>query len=513
MPDDLQDIAEALSRPEAYPFPTDRVEVLQTHISWVFLAGEFAYKVKKPVNLGFLDFTTLEGRKEDCEREVRLNRRLAPDVYRGVVPIVLTPKGPQVEADGEPVEYAVKMVRVPHERMFDQLLARNQVSRTDLQRLAQLIARFHEQAITGDDINAVGVPGAIDANWQENFEQAPDFASPKLRAFVERQLRRQVWQRRIEHGRIRDCHGDLRAESVYLGEDGRLEVLDCIEFNDRFRYGDVASEVAFLAMDLDWRGRPDLAWSWVQSYIAESGDAELEEVLPFYKCYRAFVRGKVEHVAAQEPEVPEPERRQHEQAAREHFRLAELYATDLPPVLIMAGGQVGSGKSTLAHGVASLLGLRSLSSDVIRKELAGIEATNRGGPGMYSNGMTSRTYTALARGGQSVLEGGKAVVLDATYGNAKKRAQAVAAANRAGVPYVFLEASTPDSLIRQRLRNRTRDKAEVSDADERVYEASLAAFEPPSELDLTRCIRVDMSGAIGPAVDAAARAVLDLARR
>jgi aminoglycoside phosphotransferase family enzyme len=284
------ELAEALRRPGAYPFAVDAIGFRQTHISWVFLAGPYAYKVKKPVNLGFLDYTTLERRRVYCEEEVRLNRRLAPDLYLGVVPISGPPDQPGVESSGPAIDYAVKMRRLPEERTLDRLLGAGGVHDDDIERLAQHRARFHDEADAGPHVDRYGSLDVVQQNWQENFDQVQPYAGrtistdelERCRGFVDEHLARpEVFEARVRDRRIRDCHGDLRAESVWMGEDGRFEVFDCIEFNERLRRGDVASEVAFLATDLDWRGRPDLAWLWTDAYRRASGDEAMAELFPF----------------------------------------------------------------------------------------------------------------------------------------------------------------------------------------------------------------------------------------
>ncbi len=515
------ELAEALQRPDAYPFPVHEVGFRQTHISWVFLAGAYAYKVKKPVNLGFLDYTTLERRRFYCQEEVRLNRRLAPDVYLGVVPI--TP-GPRVEGHGPAIEYAVKMRRLPEPRMLDRLLAAGALHEGDIDRLAQRLARFHAEAETGPRVERGGSIEIVRRNWQENFDQVQPYLGwtisarelESCRRFVDHELASpEVFEARLRHGRIRDCHGDLRAESVWMGEDGQFEVFDCIEFNERFRYGDVASEVAFLAMDLDWRGRPDLAWSWTDAYRRASGDEGMLELLPFYKCYRAFVRGKVESMAVNEQGFTDDERQARKESASQHFRLAELYTAQLAPVLILMCGQVGSGKTTVARGLASLLGLPLLSSDVVRKELAGLEAGARSpsslDAGLYRPEARRAVYEELYRRASDCLRRGQSAIADATFGEAAERSRAVAAAERHGAGYFVLETVAPARLIRRRLEARQRQPSSASDAGVEVFQRTRSRFEPPSEIPADHRCTLDLAGGIAQPVNAAVAAVLQRA--
>ena len=516
----MRDLASRLRLPSAYPYPVKDVQVVETHISWVFLAGPFAYKVKKPVNFGFVDYSTLTQRRHFCEEEVRLNRRLAPDVYLDVVPVCLWGDSLRFEGAGEIVEYAVKMVRLPQEHMLDQLLSSGNVAINDMERLARLVAKFHAQANSGPRAAEFGDHAAIEQNWRENFDEVEPFVGRWLRhdqfariyAFVRHDLERlaPVFEQRVRQGRIRDCHGDLRSESVWRDAAGRFQVFDCIEFNDRFRYGDVASEVAFLASDLDWRGRPDLAWSWVEAYVAASGDEGLPDVLPFYKCYRAFVRGKVEALA-QQSVASIMDRYKHGRAAREHFEIAEWYTLRFPPTLFVTCGQVGSGKTTLARGVASILGLPLLSSDTVRKQLAGVDPREHRpaevDSGLYRPELVQCTYDELLRQAGDLLHRGQSVILDATFGRASERQRAAQLARSAGACFIILNADAPDSLIYQRLLARSRGQTTESDAGPELFEQVKTRFEVPDGVPASQLVRVPMAGTIQEAVDSAIGAI------
>lgn len=329
---ELEHILRFLSEPASYPHRPPRVEVVQTHISAIFLAGHLVYKVKKPVNLGFLDFTTLERRRHFCQEEVRLNRRLCPEVYLGVEVIGRT-NGALSLGRGEPVEYAVVMRRLPQDRMMDALLARGELTPRMVEDVAACLADFHERAATDERIAAFGRPEAIRVNTDENFAQTERYRgrllSPQqfsdIRRFTEAFLeRRELFEERIRRGRVRDGHGDLHLQHICLAD--RIYIFDCIEFNERFRYGDVAVDLAFLLMDLDFHDRPDLARLLERRYQELSGDRALGEMLPFYKCYRAYVRGKVEGFRSEDPRVPPEQRREAQERARRYFQLAHRYA-------------------------------------------------------------------------------------------------------------------------------------------------------------------------------------------
>ena len=323
----------ALSSPEAYPERPRRIELVQTHISLVFIADDYVYKVKKPVDFGFLDFTTLEKRRFYCQREVELNRRLCPNSYLGVVEIVEGKNGIRIGGEGETIEYAVKMRKLPQERMMDWLLREGGVTEGMVEEVAGRVADFHRRAETGGKITAYGGIEAVLVNIEENRVQTEKYIGTTIpketyrkieeynRRFVEREA--PLFQGRMEGGRVRDCHGDLHAAHICFADD--ICIYDCIEFNDRFRYADVASEVAFLAMDLDYHGRRDLGERFVSAYVERSGDGELLKLLDFYKCYRAYVRGKVESFKLDDPQVPGEEKGTVRGVASRYFALAESY--------------------------------------------------------------------------------------------------------------------------------------------------------------------------------------------
>ncbi len=327
------DFVKVLLRPETYAHHPQKVELVQTQMSFIFLAGEFVYKVKKPVDLGYLDYTTLEKRRYFCQQELELNRRLCPEAYLEVVPIVSHQGRIYLGGNGEVIEYAVKMKFLPADRMMDRLLPQNLVTKDMVADVAGKLAAFHGQAKTSADIGGYGKTEAIKVNSDENFDQTekyidisiPDQTFRKIKAYTDDFLKanKPLFEKRVREGKIRDCHGDLHAAHVCLA-DG-ICIFDCIEFNDRFRYGDVASEVAFLAMDLDRFRHPELSKSFVDAYVRISGDKDLLQLLNFYKCYRAYVRGKVTSFMLDDKYIPETEKTGLLETARMYFELAESY--------------------------------------------------------------------------------------------------------------------------------------------------------------------------------------------
>jgi aminoglycoside phosphotransferase family enzyme len=327
-------LQKALLNPAIYPDLPKEIKLIETHISLLFLTGSYVYKVKKPVDFGFLDFTSLEKRKYFCEQEVKLNRRLSPEIYLAVVQITRDRDRMSFDGRGEVEEYAVKMKQIPEELLMDKLLERGQVNPEMIRAVSEKLVRFYSEAETNERIRSFARPDRIKQDTDENFEQTEKYIgvtiSKEVFEEVQRRtdeffrVREKIFHQRIDSGRIRDCHGDLRLEHIFWGDE--ISIFDCIEFNQRFRYTDVAADIAFLAMDLDYRGREDLTEHLIRAYVEGSGDREILNVLDFYKCYRAYVRGKVESFRLDDPNIPEAEKRGARKRAEKYFNLAYGYA-------------------------------------------------------------------------------------------------------------------------------------------------------------------------------------------
>jgi uncharacterized protein len=333
--DQLPPVIQFLLAPSAYPHAASQPELVQTHISFVLLAGDYVYKIKKPVDFGFLDFTTLEKRKFFCQRELILNRRLCPSIYLDVVAITREDHAALALAGhGLPVEYAVKMARMPEECMMVKVIARGELTRAHLDRIIAILEPFYEKARGGAEISSFGTAGAVGRNVFENLRQVEPFLGCQALSAEEHQVlagyareflsRNDIFLRRLAADRIRDCHGDLYSANICLAD--QVYIFDCIEFNDRFRYCDVASDVAFLAMDLDFHGLDELSAYFIDRFVAHTADASLAEVLRFYKCYRATVRGKIGLLTGHEPEVDPAARHEALVRAERYFALALRYA-------------------------------------------------------------------------------------------------------------------------------------------------------------------------------------------
>ncbi len=488
-----------LRLPAAFPEPRPaRVEVEETHASRVFLGESDVYKTKKPVDLGFLDFRTLEARKAACEAEISLNRRLAPDVYLGVVPVVRRADGRLTfGGDGAVVDYAVHMRRMPDERRCDHLLAQGALDGATVDAIADRLAAFHAGAQCDARTSAYGEPSVIAGNVSENFEQTRAVIARYLAATESREIEGaeraflethdSLFAARIAARRVRDGHGDLRLEHVYLGDGSNpaITVLDCIEFNERFRYADVCSDVAFFSMDLEWHGRVDLAERFLARYARASDDYDLYALVDFYEGYRAYVRGKIATFAVDR--APDIAREEAARAARRYFLLALSgnRSSLLAPRLVAVGGIIASGKSTIADAVAAALSAPVIDADRTRKHMLGIAPTTRvpdgAWQGAYDPNFTEEVYAEVLRRAEVVLASGRPVVVDASFRSVSMRRAVRALAVARGVPFSFVECRVDREVARARLVSRERE-AGVSDGRREIFDAFCARFEPVVEI-------------------------------
>jgi aminoglycoside phosphotransferase family enzyme/predicted kinase len=516
----VQRLLTELSQPAAYPYAVDAVTVQQTHISMVFLAGAYVYKVKKPVQLGFLDFSTLQRRKHFCEEEVRLNRRLAPDVYLGVVPVVECDGRLHFEGAGKAVEWAVKMRCLPHEATLESRLERDEVTPVHLAELARRLARFHETAATNEHVASFGRFEVSARNCRENFEQTAAHVGTTVQPVVWRRVRQLTEQllgsarafidERAAARPARDTHGDLRLDHVYHFPEQALPddwlIIDCIEFNERFRYADPIADVAFLVMDLAVYGRRDLARALARAYLDAAGDAEAAALFPLYVAYRALVRAKVEGIKFFEREVPAADRDNALQAAKAHWLLAHSLLE--PPVglpfVVVVAGLPGTGKSALAEALAARLPYGMLRSDAVRKELAGVATDQSLAPEYYTPEWSQRVYAELARRMVGRLEQGERVVIDANFRQEGQRRMFLDLAIQWGVPALMLHCQASDDVVRERLRQRQGD---ASDADWNVYQQLAATWEPIGAATRRDLATLDANQALEGVVEQAMRAL------
>jgi len=511
-----------LELPASYLHHPAKVRVIQTHISWVFIASPFVFKVKKPVNLGFLDFSTLEKRHYFCQREIELNRRLCPEIYLDAVPIYEAASSFSFKPRGKTVEYAVQMRELPHDYFLIELLEKNLVGEKEINRVISTLHRFYQAESPTAEIEQWGTPEKLKISTDENFTQVEPFvgktissaAFEAIRHYTNQfyKLNENLFRQRIQQHRILDCHGDLHLDHVHLTPEATT-IFDCIEFNDRFRFIDIANDLAFLAMNFDFEGRADLGNLFLRNAARELGDAGMLRIANFYQGYRAVVRGKVESIQATEKETTN--RQEHEKQAARYFRLALRYTiASSEPLVIVVMGRVGTGKSTIAKRLAGELDWPVFSSDEIRKTLAGVPLAQRTPPDLrakiYSAQKTQRTYRKLLEDGFAAIgcsrgrrprprQSHNGVILDATFSRRALRRFLRDECKKANVSFQFVELEADPHEIKRRLRARDEETAETSDARLEDFQKLSAAYEAPSEL-APGLIRVSRTTSISDAV-------------
>ncbi len=485
MAEPIPPLLQKMQQPEFYPHPVGEISLHQTHISWVVLTGDYAYKVKKPVNFGFLDFSTLAKRQTYCYEELRLNQRLAPELYVAVVPITCNAQGEYALAGtGEVVEYAVQMRQFRQEDVWSYCFAQGRLTVADLEALATQMAQFHQTAPTNDYITRFGslamLQQVVDSNYAattsyvqawgltQEFEEIQAFTNHYLTQhqdwFIERQTA----------GKIRECHGDLHLGNICFFQ-GRICVFDCIEFNEEFRLIDGAYDVAFLVMDLEFRGRRDLAYAFLNRYLEWTGDYLAARLLPFYCSVRAYIRAKVNSFLASDPGAPPAVQAAAKTTAIEYYRAAWRYSQRATPRLWVMAGVSGAGKSTVARYLSQTYGAIHLRSDAVRKHLAGVPLTAKGGTELYTPPMTERTYGELLRLGLALLSAGQSVVLDAKYDRVGLRQQVLAAVRDLPVVLRIIHVQAPIEVLQARLASRTGD---IADATAELLPQQLQQWEP-----------------------------------
>jgi len=486
----------AMLTPDFYPDCPAQVTHKETHISHLFFAGDVAYKVKKAVRFSFLDYSTLSQRRYYLDQELSLNRRLAPSVYLGVLPIGWDVSGWRLGASENPLEFALMMRRLPDSRMLTSLLQSSQVTADMMRSLAQLLTIFHADA---NRVNSAGAAAHFDTvtkQWRDNLKDveqligsAIDFESfAAIKAFGDNFLdqNREFISRRATDGWVRDGHGDLHCEHVCFAPEG-IQIFDCIEFDPQLRLCDLASEIGFLLMDLDARGGAPLGEALLSSYRDLINDSSFTVLLPFYKCYRALIRGKVEALRAGASA-----------ASVRYFTIAGRQTwSPYQPFVVVVCGLSGSGKSTLAGELSDRIGIAVINSDVVRKELT--SRSGRGVPfnqGIYSPETTDSTYEKMFDETDRRLSQGQSVILDATFAQRRRRENLVAVAARRRVPVYFLHCVASESLTQTRLRERAMNENEVSDGRWEIYLEQKSIAEPLDECSAGICLELSADRSI-----------------
>ena len=483
-----QTLIQALQNPALYPHETSAIRVIETHISFVILTGPYAYKIKKAVNFGFLDFSSLADRKHFCHEEVRLNQRLTSGLYLDVLPITGSVDAPVLDGDGEAIEYAIRMRQFPQHQLLDQMQQRGELGNGHIDALTHQIARFHQQAPVVPGNHPLANPGAIMAPVQQNFEQirlmlseAADLAQlDALESWAADSFKRlqPLLEQRCAQGSVRECHGDIHLGNATL-LDGEVVLFDCIEFNEPFRLIDIACDAMFLAMDLEDRNLHALAHRFTNGWLEQTGDYGSLPLINFYKAYRAMVRAKVSLFRLAQENDPQVKAEVMAQY-RSYAALAESYCAIPSRFLAITHGVSACGKSTVAMQLVEQLGALRLRSDVERKRLFG-EQILPGNPwrsAIYSDEATAATYQQLHEQATAALQAGFPVVIDATYLKHAQRQQAAHVAETCGVPLLILDCQAPDAIIAGWLAMRQGEGNDPSDATSEVITAQQASREP-----------------------------------
>lgn len=473
-----------MMQPGFYPKPPAEVGHKETHISHLFFAGDLVFKIKKAVRFAFLDYGTLAKRRFFLNEELRLNRRLAPSVYIGVVPISCDERGWRLGGWGEPAEYVLVMRRLPDKRMLPFLLETNQVTAEMMRQLAAVLAQFHNEASRVESLSPQPYLTQVEKQWNDNLHELQPFVGTVITSAQLEQVTRfgadflaqhgELLAHRAEQGWVRDVHGDLHCEHVCFAPEG-VQIFDCIDFDPKLRCCDLAAEMAFLAMDLEVRGGASFVHPLLDHYRELVDDPAQATLLPFYQCQRALVRGKV--YALRGAECLSEAQRYLRYAARFEWRAHQ-------PFIVVTCGLSGSGKSNLARDLGARLGMPIINSDVVRKAMAGVTGPRRVGydEDLYSPTMTARTYARLAREAEKHIDQGTGVILDATFTQREQRAKIVRLAGKHKIPLLFFHCLAGADITRRRLAARAKQGRDISDGRWEIYLRQRASEQPLDEI-------------------------------
>lgn len=506
MPEFPQHLVDGLARPDAYPHPVESVERVETHISWVFLAGEYAYKLKKPLDLGFLDFREHDRRVHYCEEELRLNSRLAPDLYLEVVGVRCTPEGCAISAMDHDAEPAVRMRRFPSAAQLDRLLDAGRLDAAALEEFAASLARFQQSLPPARRDDGYGHAAAVTRPALVNFDalsghthgEAGQATLAQLEEWTRSQARILAprFEARLDAGFVREGHGDLHLANMVL-LDGKIAAFDGIEFDPSLRWIDVQSEVAFLLMDLEARGHGSLGWQFYNAWLAASGDYDGIALLPWYLAYRHMVRAKIAAIRLGQSGVSDDEAESVRQRLARHVELAAGHARPATPRLILMHGASGSGKSYLARRLAPQLPAAWVRSDLERKRLHGLEPTAAAsaelGAGLYAAAASARTYARLGDIARTTLAAGCSLVVDAAFLESERREAFLELGLEQGARPVVLACHASPEVLRRRVATR---RGDPSDAGLEVLEAQLARPIAIGPLESRYRVNVDTTGEV-----------------
>jgi len=504
------DLIAALQNPTLYSHQVNAFEVRETHISWVILTGDYAYKIKKPMNFGFLDFTSLEKRKHFCKEELRLNKRLAPSLYLGVYAITGSPESPHLvaiadlkEEDGAPFEYVVKMKQFSQTGLFDHMQGKNQLTPELMQKLAVIMADFHQNIAEIDTKTRLGSPDDVYAPVKQNFEQILPLLDSteqktqlkQLEGWAESTFQRllPLFEKRKEAGFIRECHGDAHLGNITLYQNEPV-LFDCIEFNQEFRWIDVISDVAFLVMDLEDRGETVLAQQFLNTYLEHTGDYEGLRLLDFYKAYRAMVRAKVSLFTLGAPNLDEASITDLKNKYQNYADLAESYSIIPLRFALMMHGLSGTGKTTVSNGLIQSLNVIRVRSDIERKRLYGFTSLEKSNSdvnqGLYSLEITQKTYQHLVKVTGHILGSGRSVLIDGTHLLKWQREALQNTVDERGVPLLIISCQLDENQAKEWIEKRRKADDDASEADTSVYEKQKKQQDPLEEDELKHCLPV-----------------------
>ena len=496
----MEKLIEQMQKPEFYPHPvTGAIELVQTHISYVFLTGDYAYKVKKPVNFGFLDFSTLAKREHFCGEELSMNQPIAPDIYLEVLPITKSNEQFILNGTGEVVEYALKMRQFPQENLLSGMFAAGTLTASHLEDLGHVVAKFHAQTKTNEYIRSFGEIAKIRESIDENYRQTNKYLGrvqtqtqyEQTKYFTDNFFtsREALFASRRNEDKIRECHGDLHLRNICLWHN-KMQLFDRIEFNEPFRFVDVMYDVAFTVMDLDARGRKDFGNAFLNTYVEQTGDWQGLQVLPLYLSRQAYVRAKVTSFLLDDPNIDETTKQEAAKTAADYYKLAWEYTQNHQGKVILMSGLSGAGKSTVAQKLAREIGAIHLRSDAVRKHLVGIPLSQRGGDDLYSAEMTEKTYNRLLELGITLANQGFTVILDAKYDRQSLRGRVIEETKSHQLPLEILHCIAPIEVLKTRLNTRTDD---ISDATADLLERQQAAAENFSEAEQVYVTTIDTS--------------------
>ncbi len=495
---------DSLSRPATYPHPVSQIQLSETHISWVALTGDWAYKLKKPVDFGFVDFSTLELRRAACHEEIRLDRRTAPELYVDVVSLTEEPAGPRFGGTGPVLEYAVRMRQFAQEDMLDQCLERGELSDDVIDALAGEVAELHRQADVASNEVPFGSPDTIHEAVQaclDHLLKVPTGDSLRIQFDKLNEWTNSEWLRlkdtfaeRKRHGWVRECHGDLHLGNLVLYR-GKPTLFDCLEFNPALRWIDVISDVAFLVMDLFDRKAAPLAWRVLNKWLHQTGDYDGLHLLKYYQAYRALVRAKVAALRLNQPDLSPDNIRHQQELLRSYADLASILTRPGRPAILLMQGVSGSGKSFIAGQLSSSLGAVQIRSDIERKRLSGAWPPRDNSPvpstEMYSPTATRQTYLRLQTLTRDIVGAGYSVIVDATFQRHSDRLSFAGIADELGVPMIIVLCHAPEAVLRERVSQRQSNGQDPSDADITVLEQQLAHWEPLDVAELQRSVSID----------------------